>query len=210
MTVGSKIEDYKVTAQLAANRYAIVDNEDAIEVGRQLGKPAPPEYLSPRSQSHARPRSLSATYGLSAFPWHTDGAISANPPRWLILRGIDLSEPTHTAILAPRDDLLTTLRRTVLKAASRERATRYLPAVITKPNGGYRLRWDPRICPPTRGATADEVECHEPTARIEWNVGRLLVIDNAYALHRRPAVSESATRLIERTYVWERVKNVEF
>ncbi|MGV9764944.1 hypothetical protein [Micromonospora tulbaghiae] len=39
--------------------------------------------------------------------------------------------------------------------------------------------------------------------RIEWDVGRLLVVDNFKLLHRRPAVQEQGKRLLERTYVWD-------
>jgi alpha-ketoglutarate-dependent taurine dioxygenase len=47
------------------------------------------------------------------------------------------------------------------------------------------------------------METHPPSAIIEWRRDRLLVVDNARLLHRRPAVDGLAERLIERTYVWD-------
>jgi alpha-ketoglutarate-dependent taurine dioxygenase len=158
--------------------------------------------LLARDRSSAAAWSLSGAYGLGAFPWHTDGALSTNPPRWLVLRAVTLERPTWTEILAPDADLIAQLRRTVLRGTDRLGRVRYLPALTRRPDGVDRVRWDVRTCPPVTGLKMTHVEQKPASALVEWQVGRLLIIDNARVLHRRPSVAEAGERRIERTYVW--------
>ncbi|WP_144127755.1 TauD/TfdA family dioxygenase [Catellatospora sichuanensis] len=190
--------------ELEAHGWAVLDHIAAHDVASKLGQVSPPMRLEPKDTDDARPWSLSGVYGLGAFPWHTDGAISSNPPRWMLLQTIELSDPTWTELLAPVPDTLAGLRRTTLRAVDRAGRVSYLPAVVPLGDGRLRLRWDPRICTPRTGLTVDEVEGHVPTARVEWQPGRLLVVDNFRIMHRRPAVHGQTKRLLERTYAWDR------
>lgn len=95
------------------------------------------------------------------------------------------------------------MRRTVLRATDRTGRIQYLPAAVPNETG-RRFRWDPRTCQPRAGLTVAEMERQLPTTTIQWKQGRLLIIDNARLLHRRPAVSGKAERLLERIYVWDR------
>ena len=47
------------------------------------------DRLRPTLPQNAPPRSLSATYGLAAFPFHTDGAHHRVPPRFVLMRLAD-------------------------------------------------------------------------------------------------------------------------
>lgn len=81
-------------------------------LGRSLGIPVsvrpggPTTYrLTPTPVSEAAPRSLSAIYGLDAFPFHTDAAHHRVPPRYLILRLADgARSDTPTVVVDARPD----------------------------------------------------------------------------------------------------------
>jgi Taurine catabolism dioxygenase TauD, TfdA family len=183
--------------------YVWVDAEDiplVISAFERVGKPT---ELTPRSKNEADPWSLSGTYGLGAFPWHTDGAISVHPPHLILLRVIRMSEPSSTDLLDPSPQILTALQSTVLRATDRAGRHRYLPAAMPTNGGRWRVRWDPRTCMPKTGMTIAEMEQQEATTRVEWRTNRFLVIDNLRLLHRRPAVDSHAERSLERTYIWE-------
>ncbi|MEU8061743.1 TauD/TfdA family dioxygenase [Microbispora bryophytorum] len=184
--------------------FAYLDEQtdhDAREVARRLGRSSMSHELKPRKQAAADPWSLSGVYGLGPFPWHTDGAISSDPPRWVLLRAVRVSEGTWTELLEPDVEVQTAMRRTVLRATDRTGRIRHLPAAV--PDGDrWRLRWDPRTCAPRTGLTIDEMQRQSCTETVTWAEGRLLIIDNSRLLHRRPAVDERAERLLERIYVW--------
>lgn len=171
------------------------------EVIKGLGRLGQSVLLRPTGREGASKWSLSGTFGHDAFPWHTDGAISSLPPRWIVLRPVELSEPTTTELLSPCAELRERLERTVLLAKDRAGRARYLPALmLTKDD--RRLRWDPRTCRPRSPRVAREIAAAMPTSVITWELGVTLVIDNYKLMHRRPAVTAAAERVLERTYVW--------
>jgi Taurine catabolism dioxygenase TauD, TfdA family len=158
--------------------------------------------LEPKEPGKSRNWSLSGTYGLGAFPWHTDGAIASTPPRWMLLKAMHISYPTFTDLLVPDPEMIIALRGTILRAKDKFGRVRYLPAAVHESGLGHRVRWDPRTCTPRTGIAIEDVERRSPTERIAWNIGRMLVVDNFQILHRRPAV-EKGKRMLERTYVWD-------
>lgn len=189
-------------AALEQHGYLVLGPRDAPdELIAGLGRPDQPVLLRPTDRDGARRWSLSGTFGHDAFPWHTDGAISSHPPRWLVLRPVRLSEPTATELLSPSAELRERLERTVLLAKDHAGRARYLPALISTKDG-HRLRWDPRTCRSRSTAVARDVAAALPTSVVTWELGITLVIDNYKLLHRRPAVTAAAQRLLERTYVW--------
>jgi len=159
-------------------------------------------HLVARNKQMADPWSLSGQYGYGAFPWHTDGAVSTRPPRWLILRPVHLGGQTSTELLEPDLELQRAMRRTTLQVRDRVGRVRYLPAAI-KDEEVLWFRWDPRTCSPRTGLTIEEMEQREPTEVITWKEGQLLILDNARILHRRPAVNPGMKRVLERVYVWK-------
>lgn len=191
-----------VAAAIRRNQgYVFLEDADAVLVARLLGKPGAPKVLRPSRESEADSWSLSGTYGRGAFPWHTDGAISDTPPRWVLMRGLNFSHATSTELLSPDESVLSQLRRTVLRVTYRSGRARYLPAAVPC-SSSWRLRWDPRIGSPKVGVAVEEIDSLPPTAVIHWEPGKLLVFDNQKLLHRRPSVPLCAIREIERTYVW--------
>src|SRR4051794_25308753 len=76
--------------------YAIIDNVGAPELGAQLGRASAAELIIPGEGRTERRRSLSREFGFGCFPWHTDGAVSVRPPRWVILTAMEVSTTTAT------------------------------------------------------------------------------------------------------------------
>lgn len=189
-------------AALEHRGHLLLRPEDApSELIKSLGRLGRPALLRPTEREGAREWSLSGTFGHDAFPWHTDGAISSLPPRWLVLRPVELSGPTTTELLNPCAELRERLGGTVLLAKDHAGRARYLPALMLTKDG-HRLRWDPRTCRPRSPGVAREVAEAMPTSVIRWELDVTLVFDNYKLMHRRPAVTASTERVLERTYVW--------
>lgn len=189
-------------AALEHHGYLLLNSRDeSDELIKSLGRLGQPMLLRSTDRGHAQSWSLSGMFGKDAFPWHTDGAISSHPPRRLVLRPVKLPEPTATELLSPSVDLRERLGRSVLLAKDHVGRARYLPAVMLTEDG-YRLRWDPRTCRARSAVLARDVAEAMPTSIVAWELGTTLVIDNYKLLHRRPSVSLSAERVLERTYVW--------
>lgn len=154
--------------------------------------------------------SLSGTFGHGSFPWHTDGAMVASPPRYIILHCRQATwqmEPTHVLNLSAQDlqGLVAAMAPIVLRASGRSGRIRYLPAV-QRSGASVRARWDERTCVATDPVLHAQVErmleCAEPTSLIRWRAGLAAVISNESALHRRPAVSKLGSRVLHRLYVY--------
>ncbi|MBO2461467.1 TauD/TfdA family dioxygenase [Actinomadura violacea] len=190
--------------------FVVLDDHSLAQVAPALGRPGTSALLTPHDRHRADPWSLSGVYGQDAFPWHTDGAVSARPPRWLVLRAVQINDAPPTELLDPAPALLAELRRTVLKVTDRRGRVRYLPAANHEPepesgrgDGRWRLRWDPRTCVPRAGVTIDEVSARAPTGTVQWHEGRIAIVDNHRLMHRRPPVPRESERVLERTYFWD-------
>ncbi|MFG1858529.1 hypothetical protein ACGFJT_42325 [Actinomadura geliboluensis] len=192
---------------LGRRGYAVLDDRSVDEIAPALGRLGASVLLMPRDRGQADPWSLSGVYGQDAFPWHTDGAVSTRPPRWLVLRAVRADHAPPTELLAPDPVLLAELRRTVLKVTDRRGRVRHLPAanheVGLDASRHWRLRWDPRTCIPRAGITIEQVAAYDPTAAVHWREGRIAVVDNHRLMHRRPSVTLKDGRILERTYVWD-------
>lgn len=156
--------------------------------------------LKPKSVNETQ-NTHSGMFGLGEFPWHTDGAVSNFPPRWLILNCILAKAHANTELYLPRPHELDLLKATVLRSQNSLGQVRYLPA-ISQRNGTPLVRWDPRACPPIGSTTADPFANATPDVSIEWSEGKTLVVDNYKYLHRRTRVSGGLERVINREYVF--------
>lgn len=184
---------------LERDGFVVVDDRLGLEhISRLLGRCGPPETL--RARAPGEGWSHSDAYGYQAFPWHTDGAVSLNPPRWFVLTAVTIPEKTTTDILKPNPVLVKKLLATTLKVRDRRGQVRYLPAAVSEAYG-HRLRWDPRIASPTRDALLNEVDTTPATANINWTTGRSVIVDNHLTLHRRPPVSAKTGRTLTRYYI---------
>lgn len=192
-----------------------------LDVATSLGVPVPSrvggplvDVLSPRMQDQAPERSMSKRFGSGRFPPHTDGAYIPQCPRWLILRAVAVSSDASSTELWP-------VVPSEFSSADREVLGRPLwsvhgrrpflsPIFDRRPNGDALVRFD-SCCmgPRTRGAARVqaamlEVITQRPPHRVNWELGRTILIDNWRVLHARPDCSLATTRVLERVLVAER------
>lgn len=159
--------------------------------------------------SASQQASLSGRHGFAEFPWHTDSASSSNPPRFLLMRSVGVSEiPTLAAdshaIIANATGLRERLSRSVWCWHGGAR-----PFYASVLSDRVPLRFNPDVMrPASRDADAaltalvqelDDVEI----IKLDWGTPDVAVmIDNHRMLHARPAVpqSEVTTRTLERIH----------
>lgn len=153
--------------------------------------------LVPYTREKAPPKSLSNVYGLGAQPLHSDGAHLLNPPAVIVLWA--------------RDPSTTPTRIWPVFAHQRPHALRWGMFTVRGNHGsflspvreGARMRFDP-VCMSPADHHARDARDYLEDARseafaFEWaEPNQLLFIDNRRALHARDAVSDTATRNVER------------
>ncbi|HXE43040.1 MAG TPA: hypothetical protein VN516_08450 [Candidatus Baltobacteraceae bacterium] len=151
------------------------------------------DELRPTPREWANPASLSARYGIGAFPLHTDTAHWRKPARYVILRAVQISRGNRPTLLLDKDSLDFELGdRFLLKRAVftvRNGRNSFLTTIF--PEDEKFLRFD-RDCmfPKTSSSTCaldlilSAVE-KRPTIKIHWRINDTLVFDNWRFLHGR-------------------------
>lgn len=173
------------------------------------------QTLVPRETNEAGRNRYSGNYGLGEFPFHSDLAHWAVPPRYLMLRCIVGTDDvlTHVLSWAPVIDRIGTLslRRAVFTARKKRAGHSCLVRAMSACDGLDVMRWDPLFLRPLNAA-AQEValaitsshwdgEMHKILLR---DPGDTLLVDNWKSLHGRAAVQRISTRRqIERIYLAE-------
>lgn len=192
--------DASAEAELSRTGWVVGIGEDSmLSLLQALGQVRGGGTLTPREASQAREMSLSGVYGLGAFPWHTDGAIAAAPPRWIGMYSFAPSQ-VFTEILEPDSALLARLRKATLRVTDASGQTVMRLACMMTADGLRRLRWDPRACPSGDGDLDAFVEAQQPTGRVEWAGDTWVVLDNFRLLHRRPSAYSDSSRQLRRYY----------
>jgi alpha-ketoglutarate-dependent taurine dioxygenase len=183
-----------------------------VDAGSTLGPPVPVTAGSPLAdiisyRGDAVPGSWRHYIAENAFPYHSDGAYHAEPPRWLILYCVEsddgaaatmLADPLSQADAADRR-LLSTEPWRIHQSGAR-RGTRLLEWV----DGRERLRWDPMVMRPfisssaQAGGRLEALIARAPQVRHVWSAGSLLLIDNWRMLHARPPCDDRANRTLWR------------
>lgn len=173
------------------------------------------QTLRPRRESQSHGKQYSGTYGLSEFPFHTDLAHWARPPRYFLLRCKVGSQSVATRLL-PYSVLASTLEEAVVRrAVARPRHTPrngmqcLLPLLF--PTGvGFGFRWDPLFLvpmnrPARRVADTMSVGAWDAAELITFTLthpGDTLIVDNWRFLHGRSRVpAADVSRRIERVYL---------
>lgn len=196
----TKVAD-QISEQLLSNGYAFGDTTRVLDFAdSHLGSRKPGGLLTPKTENSSE-RTHSGVFGLGEFPWHTDGAVSLNPPRWMILNCIVAKARASTELYLPKPSELQLLKGTVLRTQNSLGQVRYLPAVSQR-NGSPFIRWDVRACPPSATLTIDPFVDVTPDVSIDWIEGQTLVVDNYKYLHRRTSVTGGAERILSREYVF--------
>jgi TfdA family taurine catabolism dioxygenase TauD len=161
--------------------------------------------LRPTARENSHSWTLSNEYGLGAFPWHSDGAVSRNPPRYLAMLAIDVDpDATYTEMLdiVRNQELVKRVKSQVLSVEFPSGQRRYVRASETR-KGARLYRWDPRSCQCQNMQLVDFIAALPATHRVNWTPGRVLVFDNWRFLHRRPGVEGLGKRLLWRGYAYQ-------
>lgn len=199
-----------VFASLEERGIAEVHGDEPSEgqaLAEALGRADPREILRGSVADAAPPSSLSAMHGRGDFPWHTDSAASESPPRYLVLCAAEVESPaTRTAWLDPQNDpkmadVWGELRRAVVRVRDR-RGNAFAVRVVRRRAGIRMMRWDMRAFEPVDADLAAAVQTAEPTALVEWQPGKIVVIDNWRVLHRRLALHAGENRVLHRYKVY--------
>ncbi len=160
--------------------------------------------LRPRRVVNARPRSLSAKFGLGALPLHVDTAHWTIPARYVILGCVDAGAArSGTLLLHLRSDLFTPSEDQLLRTAvfRVHNGAKSFYATVRASGADY-FRFDPVCMEPACAAAIDVLalmkDFPERTApvSIQWMAGQVVVIDNWRALHGREAIPPSDERRV--------------
>jgi hypothetical protein len=155
----------------------------------------PVSVLKPVEPDSARPRSLSARYGLGDQPLHTDGAHLASPPDIVVLVASGASQtPTrlwaYNRLVRGKEDPPWTAFSHGMFLIHTGRDSFYAPA-----HAGDRWRYDPGCMTPcdARARQVDDYLSTQLTRASTWQwteAGQALVIDNRNVLHARAAIAD--------------------
>jgi len=171
------------------------------------------QTLSPKLQNEATPNTYSGNFGLDDFPFHSDLAHWARPPRYLALRCINGGIATYTQLIDSSNivDLIgeVELRRTLVMPRRPQSGRKQLLRLLERFDGAFwAFRWDPLFLSATE-------ECAEVLKQVALCIaglnphrcllsesGDTLVVDNWRMLHGRSRVADSdVNRVIVRAYL---------
>jgi alpha-ketoglutarate-dependent taurine dioxygenase len=167
--------------------------------------------LSVKERVDSRPRTYSAAFGTGFFPFHTDFAFRAKPPR-LILLSNQTDATYHRATLVSDTASLSAQARTCLKRSAWKLGANGRTFIVS--GCGFMdseqfVRWDPQVLQP---ANCDAMRCLAsiPDQLVQsqhsftWKPRTGLLMNNWRVAHARAAVSfpESESRHLLRYEVW--------
>lgn len=195
------------------------NQNEYLQFASQFGKPRASrlngplvDRLSPLSQHESKRNSMSAAFGLGAFPFHTDAAYFRIPPRYMLLRMAGSSACERHTLVKDFGDVIASgmLRRDVwLVNGGRDRF--YTPIVDEDIIAGRLVfRFDPCCMRPVHDffeserVVQDAIQQAKDVA-IKWAPGLLLILDNWRVLHARGEApqSDDSGRLLERVLIDE-------
>jgi hypothetical protein len=189
---------------------------EMLEAARFLGNPVVSrvggplvDCLVPVAQDKARPRSLSAQFGLGRQPWHMDLAHRIIPPRFVIL---GCAEPgandVSTEMLDSSELRLSAGDRLVARTEPflvRAGRTSFYSTLLDVNRAFFR--YDPGCMDPCTKAGRRilwEIDRQSADGLIVWRHGLITVIDNWRMLHRRGDANLAAGRKLLRISIMER------
>jgi L-asparagine oxygenase len=173
------------------------------------------QELRPTAQHLTSPNTYSGNFGLGSFPFHTDLAHWATPPRYLMLRCAS-GDPTVETQMIDGRDLVEIVgagalaRCLALPRRPMKGSFHLLPIWQDSANhAGQLLRWDSIYLKPANGyalSTFQRLEEALSRTRIATNTlrnrGDTLLLDNWRVLHGRSSVQNAnSSRKIYRVYL---------
>jgi len=200
---------------LLGNNAAVIQ-QAALEIAFSIGQPRATrrggpliDVLIPTDTQSANSRSLSARYGLRPFPWHTDGAHWATPPRYIVMGCLEAA-PDAAQTLFCEGSAFKQLnagdaRSSIFKVTNGGNS--FYTTARGSSNRYYR--YDPGCMTPMDAGAYEilrAIDLFEPADEhaITWHAGMLLLLDNWRFLHRRGAAQASTERKLLRVTVMER------
>lgn len=185
------------------------------KLGDRLGTRVPgragslEEIVEPQGIVDAHPRSLSARYGLDAFPFHAELSHRTRPCRYVLLGCIDPGSLSAATMLLDWRTLgfssqeLDLLEETAVLVRSGRRS--FYATILAA--GGAFLRYDPGCLEAVdqRGRMAlalieDRIAAGSPQVH-HWRRGDILIIDNWRVLHGRSSSDRGSGRRLARVLI---------
>jgi L-asparagine oxygenase len=173
------------------------------------------QLLRPKGKDEAGRNQYSGNFGFGTFPFHSDLAHWAIPPRYLLLRCIVGSDDVFTHVL-PWTRMVGSLgapalRKAVFATRKRKAGSSGLVRALSRYHQAEVFRWDPIFLSPLNDQARTLARLMRDAARdsIITNVllreqGDTLLIDNWRMLHGRGEVKpQSRNRRVERVYLSE-------
>lgn len=174
-------------------------------------------HLRVKPKSASRPGTLSAKYGTSGFPFHTDFAFSAIPPRFILLSNETSDWSERTTLITPIERLEPSSRSLVRNSTWRLlRSPRsYLVSGCFTQGGQVIWRWDCDFLEPANEA-AEEASRLVPRGlvslaeAVDWQPRSAVLIDNWACTHARDDVETclDETRVLTRYEFWRYARMV--
>lgn len=206
-----------ILAHVASRGYArICEGEAAVQaVVKRLRRnhfSTTSSTLGVKGPDDARNNTLSKKHGLDAFPFHTDYAFRAIPPRYILLTNkseISVARPTYIADLRGLpEDVLQQIRCSVWTL--RTRRGHFLVNSCFQFQGKPVWRWDCDFLAPANNNALRAIDAApramQAMAReIRWKPNEAALIDNWRCVHARgqePHPTGDIGRVLIRTEFW--------
>lgn len=205
------------------SEFSVEVDTDLVELAKSIGQPVRSrmdgpllDRLTPKPETSAHPRSMSAVHGLGPFPFHTDAAYMRLPPRYMLMRLAAGAVSDRATLLCPfselplsRDDIR--LLRNDVWLVDGGRGPFYSTILNeTVSRGGSILRLDPCCMRPAAPSFAKSFEVLSRAIErvtphsVAWTPGRALLIDNWRVLHARASAVDATAvsrRVLERVLI---------
>ena len=176
------------------------------------------QRLTAREPIDEKGRRYSDIYGRKRFPFHTDLAHWALPPRYLILRCVSGAKGVSTGVLSSAHFLNIVGRDQARRALFRSRnsvasfSNGSILTLLQDRAGDDVFRWDPQFLTPMNGFASEirdkmlqgEASCSQAAEYFSLHEPNdTLIIDNWRCLHCRTRVPDGVERVVERVYLTE-------
>lgn len=190
---------------------------EIVTLASELGRPLAPwkgefvQDLVPRVIS--TPNTYSGVYGIGDFPFHTDLAHWAIPPRYLMLRCVIGYGDVNTQLVEFKSLLdavtMDTLNRALFKPRRPTNGSLSLFRLCESTDYGLRFRWDELFLKPAsrlgevvRDSLKAKLAVTKPSSISLIKSGDTLLIDNWRMLHSRTQIPNNRQdRRIQRVYL---------
>lgn len=166
--------------------------EELIALLKRHGYRTTTTLLEVKDSERSRPLSLSKKYGTGSFPFHTDFAFRATPPRFIVLCNLSNSAFMRGTRICAFSTLDESLRKNLKRSTWRLQTARggcVLSAEIVL--GSHRgFRWDtdfltPENDPAHAALKALPIAMSSSSTEIKWEPNSALLIDNWSCVHAR-------------------------